>query len=233
MNIVITGASKGIGRAIAIKFASFGHQIAICARGEKGLLDLENELKVINPKIQIISQACDVADIKSLKLFTQKIKNHWDTIDILVNNAGIFIPGSIQTEQEGNLEQLMATNVYSAYHSTRELLPLLLKSPKAYIINLCSVASIKAYTNGGSYAITKAALLAFSSNLREELKTSNIKVTSVLPGPTYTDSWSSAGIPEERFMPAEDVAEIIYTVSQLSGQTVIEEILMRPQLGDI
>jgi short-subunit dehydrogenase len=108
-----------------------------------------------------------------------------------------------------------------------------LKSPKAYIINLCSVASIKAYTNGGSYAITKAALLAFSSNLREELKTSNIKVTSVLPGPTYTDSWSSAGIPEERFMPAEDVAEIIYTVSQLSGQTVIEEILMRPQLGDI
>lgn len=233
MNIVITGASKGIGKAIALKFAKAGYNIAICARGEEGLNQLEKDLMILNPDIQIISQACDVADINSLNLFIERVKKHWDSIDVLVNNAGIFIPGSIQTEKEGNLEQLMATNVYSAYHCTRSLMPLIFNPGKAYIINVCSVASIKAYTNGGSYAITKAALLAFSSNLREELKSTNIKVTSILPGPTYTDSWAGAGISEERFMPAEDVAEMIFTVTQLSNSTVIEEILMRPQLGDI
>ena len=98
---------------------------------------------------------------------------------------------------------------------------------------MCSVASIKAYDNGGAYSVSKFALLGFSKNLREEMKPYNIKVTAVIPGATYTDSWSSSGIDPKRFMEATDVAEMIYAASQLSVQACVEEILLRPQPGDI
>ena len=101
------------------------------------------------------------------------------------------------------------------------------------IFNICSIASIKAYDNGGAYSISKFALLGFSRNLREEMKPHGIKVTAVMPGATYTDSWSSSGIDPSRFMEAQDIAEMIYVSSQLSAGACVEDIIMRPQLGDI
>jgi short-subunit dehydrogenase len=92
---------------------------------------------------------------------------------------------------------------------------------------------MKAYENGGSYSISKFALLGFSKTLREELKTYNIKVTSILPGATLTDSWSGTDLPESRFSKPEDIAELVYTITQLSKFSVVEDIVIRPQLGDI
>ena len=102
-----------------------------------------------------------------------------------------------------------------------------------HIFNLCSIASIKAYPNGGSYAISKFALLGFSKCLREELKPLGIRVTAVMPGATYTSSWDGVDLPEKRFIPVEDIAETIFSAYKLSGRSVVEEILIRPQLGDI
>ena len=90
-----------------------------------------------------------------------------------------------------------------------------------------------AYENGGSYCISKFALYGMSKVLREELKESKIKVTSVLPGATFTASWEGADIPEERFMKARDVAEMVYSTFKLSPQSVVEDLLIRPQLGDL
>jgi len=98
---------------------------------------------------------------------------------------------------------------------------------------MCSVASIQAYKNGGSYSISKTALYSFSKNLREEMKPQGIKVTSVIAGAAYTDSWATSGIDKKRFMEAEDIARMIYAASQLSPQACVEEILIRPQAGDI
>ena len=98
---------------------------------------------------------------------------------------------------------------------------------------MCSVASFKAYPNGGSYSISKFALLGFSKCLREELKEFNIKVTSILPGATLTDSWSETNLPESRFSKSEDIAELIYSITQLSAFSVVEDVVIRPQLGDI
>jgi short-subunit dehydrogenase len=92
---------------------------------------------------------------------------------------------------------------------------------------------MKAYENSGSYSISKFALLGFSKTLREELKTYNIKVTSILPGATLTDSWSGTDLPESRFSKPEDIAELIYIITQLSKFSVVEDIVIRPQLGDI
>lgn len=233
MNIVITGASKGIGKALAVKFAQNGHDLALCSRNISDLKELENELKNIHPAIDIILSATDVSKKEEVKEFAKIILQKWDKIDVLINNAGVFIPGSIKNEDENNLPQMIETNLYSAYYLTKALLPAMQQVQSGHIFNVCSIASFTAYPNGGSYSISKFALLGFSRCLREELKELNIKVTAVMPGATLTDSWKGVEIPEERFIPAEDIAAIIYNTSQLSPRTAVEDIVIRPQLGDI
>jgi hypothetical protein len=104
---------------------------------------------------------------------------------------------------------------------------------KGHVFNMCSIASIKAYPNGSSYAISKFALLGFSKVLREELKEYGVRVTAVLPGATRTASWDGVDLPEDRFMRAEDVAETVFSAYSISERSVVEEIIIRPQLGDI
>jgi short-subunit dehydrogenase len=143
------------------------------------------------------------------------------------------VPGSVHNEPEGALEQMINTNLYSAYHLTRALLPAMMAAKEGHIFNMCSIASLQAYANGGAYSISKFALMGFSKNLREELKQYNIKVTAVYPGATMTDSWSGSGVDPHRIMKAGDVANMIYTAAFLSPQACVEEILLRPQLGDL
>jgi short-subunit dehydrogenase len=150
---------------------------------------------------------------------------------VLVNNAGYFVPGSVLDEPSGTLESMIETNLYSAYYTTRGLSNQI--KTGGHIFNMCSIASIKAYPNGGSYAISKFALLGFSKVLREELKPAGVRVTAILPGATKTDSWAGSTLPDSRFMKPEDVAEAVFSAWSLSPHSVVEELLIRPQLGDI
>jgi short-subunit dehydrogenase len=131
------------------------------------------------------------------------------------------------------LESTMAVNLFGAYHLSRALLPSMMARHRGHVFNICSTASLQAYPQGGSYSITKHALLGFSRNLREEMKPFGVRVTAVCPGPTWTDSWKGFDGPEDRMMPAEDVAQVIWQACQLAPQTVVEDIVMRPQQGDI
>ncbi|WP_026750458.1 MULTISPECIES: SDR family oxidoreductase [unclassified Sediminibacterium] len=232
MNIIVTGASKGIGRAIAEKFAAEGNTILICSRGEKSLYDAVNELQTKFPGSVIKGKACDMANKQSVLEFAAWCLQQ-GTPDILVNNAGQFVPGSIHDEADGILEQMIETNLYSAYHLTRAILPAMIQHASGHIFNICSIASLHAYANGGSYSISKFALLGFSKNLREELKPKGIKVTAVMPGATLSASWDGFDIDPKRIMEVNDVAEMIYAASKLSPMAVIEDIVMRPQLGDL
>ena len=153
--------------------------------------------------------------------------------DVLINNAGSFAGANVHDEEEGALEEMIATNLYSAYHLTRILVPVMKQKMRGHIFNMSSIAGLKAYPGGGSYSISKFALHGFSVNLREELKPYNIKVTTVFPGATYTDSWAESGIDKKRFMEAVDVANMIYAASQLSPQACVEDIILRPQQGDL
>ena len=101
------------------------------------------------------------------------------------------------------------------------------------IINMCSIASFMAYPNGGSYTISKFAMLGFSKVLREEMKPYGIKVTAVMPGSTWSDSWKGADFPDERLMKPGDVAEAVLSVTRMSPASVVEELIIRPQLGDL
>jgi short-subunit dehydrogenase len=230
---VITGATKGIGRAIAESLATEGYDIAVCSRNAADLKTMAADFADRFGDVQFISKVVDMSQKEEVLAFAQFIDNQWHRVDVLVNNAGIFIPGAIHTEGEGLLEKMIETNLYSAYHLTRALLPLMLPLKKGYIFNMCSTASAAAYTNGGSYSISKYALLGFSKNLRQEMKTQGIKVTSILPGATWSDSWAGFEAPEERLMQARDIAEAVVSALRMSASAVVEEIVMRPQLGDL
>ena len=188
MNVVITGASKGIGKAIAAGFAAEGANLFLCARNELSLYNTVAELQVKNSNSTINAQVADISTKEGAENFGQWILNKSVPVDVLINNAGQFMPGSVYNEEEGLLQKMMDTNLYSAYHLTRKLLPAMIARRQGHIFNMCSIASLHAYHNGGSYSISKFALMGFSKNLREELKPHNIKVTAVYPGAVMTES---------------------------------------------
>lgn len=230
--IVITGGTKGIGRALVLIFAKNGFNIITCARNEADLKVLKEEVeKLYSNKVYV--KTADLSKKEDITDFSDFVLQTSSKIDVLINNTGVFLPGSIQDEPEGNLEMMMNTNLFSAYHLTRALLPTILPHKKGHIFSMSSIAGITAYASGGSYSITKYAMQGFTKCLREELKEEGIKVTAILPGATFTASWEGVDLPHERFMKAEDVAESVWSAYALSDRTVVEEIVLRPQLGDI
>lgn len=232
MNVIITGASKGIGKAIAELFAEAGHTLLLGSRGEKTLYDTMSELQTRFPQSDIKARPVDMS-VKEDAIQFGEWCLQYGVPGILVNNAGNFLPGSIHNEADGILEQMIHTNLYSAYHLTRKVLPVMMEAKSGHIFNICSIASLNAYPNGGSYSISKFALLGFSKNLREEMKPHGIKVTAVCPGATMSASWDGFDIDPKRIMETADVARMIYAASQLSPMAVVEDIILRPQLGDL
>ena len=230
--IVVTGGTKGIGRAILEKFAAQGFDVATCSRKQNELDQLKADLEK-KYGVKVLVKTTDMAVKEEVNAFTDYINQSGRSVDVLVNNAGYFVSGQVMDEPVGTLESMMNSNVFSAYYTTRGLIGGMKKNRSGHIFNMCSIASIKAYPNGGSYAITKFALLGFSKVLREELKEFNLRVTAIMPGATLTASWEGVDLPEERFMKAEDVADAVYGAYALSGRSVVEEMIIRPQLGDI
>lgn len=233
MNVVITGASRGIGKAIAELFASQGHHLFLCSRNEVGLYKTVEELITKYPNSRIKGKARDLAKKEEAENFGQWILDNGVHVDVLVNNAGNFEPGSVHNEPDGNLEDMIAVNLYSAYHLTRKLIGSMMKQKSGHIFNMCSIASLNAYTNGGAYSISKFALHGFSKNLREEMKPYGIKVSSVFPGAVLTDSWGDFDNSNQRIMEAQDIAKLVFAAAQLSPAACVEDIIIRPQLGDL
>jgi short-subunit dehydrogenase len=233
MNVVITGASRGLGKAMAEKFAANGYNLYLTSLNEMPLYKTVEELMTKFPDIIIKAKAFDLSNKESAIAFANWILHLEISIDILINNAGTFLPGSVFNEEDGVIEKMIETNLYSAYHVTRILLERMMKKKSGHIFNICSIASLKAYANGGSYSISKFALAGFSKNLREEMKTHGIKVTGVFPGAAFTDSWAESGMDAKRLMEANDIAEMVFASSQLSAQACVEDIILRPQLGDL
>ena len=233
MKVVVTGGTKGIGRAIIEVFFAQGADIAFCARNAEDVEQLNKELSNRDSSRSIVAAVADVSNKEDVLSFSKQITKRWNTIDALVNNAGVFVPGEILHEDEGALEHMINTNLYSAYNLTRALAPRMIDQGGGHIFNICSVASLLALPGGGSYSISKFAMLGFSKVLREELKAKSVKVTSVMPGATWSNSWAGVDLPVSRLMQADDVAKQIWAAYDTSDAAVIEDIVLRPQLGDL
>ena len=232
MNVVVTGSSKGIGKSIAEHFAAACGNLFLCSRNMDKTLGWQQAL-MQKHGIAISSFNADLSKIDEVKKFASHVLSAVGHVDVLVNNTGMYEPGSTYNEEDGQLERMLNVNLFSAYHLTRALVGSMIEKKSGHIFNMCSIAALKAYPNGGSYSISKWALDGFSKNLREEMKPFNIKVTTVYPGATLTSSWDSMQIDPKRILETDDIAKMILSASKLSAQACVEEIVIRPQLGDL
>ncbi|HET9824882.1 MAG TPA: SDR family oxidoreductase [Chitinophagaceae bacterium] len=232
MDVIITGASRGLGRAIAEIFAENGHNLFLSSMHEGRLYKTMEELINKFPRVTVKAKPYDLSKKEQARALGEWCLKNCSP-DILVNNAGSFTGANVHDEQDGALEEMIETNLYSAYHLTRVIVKAMIERKAGHIFNMSSIAALKAYPGGGSYSISKFALHGFSVNLREELKRYQIKVTTVFPGAAYTDSWAASGINRKRFMEANDIAKMVFASAQLSPQACVEDIILRPQLGDI
>ena len=213
--------------------AAEGWNVAATSRNLEDLEALQAEVNESYPNQECLIHWVDFSEKEETINYGKVIQEAWPSIDLLVNNAGVFVPGSVHDEGDGVLEATIALNLYSPYYLTRTILPGMIKRQKGQIINICSIASFMSYPNGGSYTISKFAQLGFSKALREEMKPHGIKVTSIMPGATWSASWGNAPYELDRLMPAEDVAQAVIACTKMGPSSVVEEIIIRPQLGDL
>ncbi len=232
MNVVVTGASQGIGAAIAEAFAGEpGARVALVARNRENLDRVAERCRQRGAEARAF--VCDVTRDDSVSAAATEILESWGTPRILVNNAGRFRPGTLEDTDGATLRELLEINLTSALLVTRAFLPSMREAGAGHLFFLASVASLKAYPGALGYCAAKHGLLGLARSVREELKDGPLRVTTLLPGATWTPSWEGSGVPEERMMPATDIARAIVEIQRLSPQTVVEEILLRPQQGDV
>ena len=231
--VVVTGGSQGIGRALVERFLQAGYAVATCARSAADLARLHTEVATTPATLHTLP--ADLSQLADCQRFAEFVQGLGLPLAALINNAGSFIPGRLQDEPAdgSRLREMLAVNLLSAYDVTRTLLPTFITQGQGHIFTICSTASLMAYPNGGSYGIAKFALLGFTKTLREELKTQGVRVTAVLPGATLTRSWDGVGEEATRFISCADVAEAVFSAFSLSPQAVVEEVVIRPQLGDL
>lgn len=226
MNAIITGATKGIGKAIAIRLAEHGYNLAICSRNSEELERFADELHYTGANILTWQADCSIKE--EVYAFCDAVKEQMGTVDVLVNNAGAYIPGSLLDEADDVLQKQLDLNLNAAYYLSKYFGKMMRERKSGHIFNICSIASKAVVENGGSYSVTKSALLSLNDVLRAELSVYNVKVTAILPGSTLTSSWEGTDIPAERFVQPEDIASALYTILNLSKGVNVDEIVLKP-----
>ena len=226
MNAIVTGATKGIGRAIAIKLAKEGYNLAICARSQTDLTALTAELE--STGVQVFAMSADCSNKSEVYAFCAFATAALPEIDLLVNNAGIFLPASIFDESDEAFELQQNLNLNCAYYLAKYIGKCMISRRSGHIFNVCSIASKEVVENAGSYSVTKSALLSLNNVLRQELAKYNVKVTAILPGSTLTSSWEGTTIPEDKFVQPEDIASTLFHILGLSAGANVDEVIIKP-----
>ncbi len=228
---LVTGGSRGLGKVIANNLASLGYELILVAQKIESLEKTRDEIQEeYGTEVNLYS--CDLSKKQQVELLEQDLKRKYNTIDVLVNNAGIYRDGSVLSEED-NLEDLLNGNLFSAFYMTRAIIELLENAKNALVVNICSIAGLEPYKNGAQYGISKFAMRGFSLSLREELKNSNTRVTTIYPGAFYSESWKDTELSSNDFMKVEDVAAVVSELTNKSNYTDIEEIILRPIKGNI
>ncbi|HEY1063435.1 MAG TPA: SDR family oxidoreductase [Daejeonella sp.] len=233
MNAIVTGATKGMGRAIVMELAANNYNIIFCARDEMEVQALLDELRKNYPRLQFFGMRADMeesSDVRGFAEFAEKSLGH---VDVLINNAGLYIPSGLMDEDQRCLERQMQVNVFAPHFLSKFFAAKMIGQEKGHIINICSIASLEPVARAGSYSISKTALLGLTKALREELRPAGVKVTAVLPGSTLTDSWSGTSLPSDWFILSEDIAKSIMNCLQMSPGANIDEIIIRPLYGKV
>ncbi|QQL49171.1 SDR family oxidoreductase [Mucilaginibacter ginkgonis] len=230
-NAVITGATKGIGRAIAFALAKQGLNLAICSRNSEDLERTRSALIEIAPGIKVFTSQTDAANKIQLLKFAADAEQHLGEINVLVNNLGIFIPTSILDDSEDAFDTLISANLRPAYELYRYFGKKAKGSGLRHIFNISSIAALHPVINAGMYTVTKASTLSLSHIMRLEMQQYGVKVTAVVPGSTLTSSWDSVATDKSKFVLPEDIAAAVTTIYNMSAGANVDEITITPLFG--
>lgn len=235
--VLITGASQGIGEAIAQVFAQEvrGVQLALVARNEKKLKTVARACakRAGGGAAAVEIFACDVSDEASVAAMTAAVTERFGAVDVLINNAGAFAMAPFLETSVAEFDRMVATNLRSAFLVTRALVPAMVKRKRGDVFFMSSIAGLEAYPQSAAYCAAKFGVTGLAKVVRAETKAVGVRVCCVHPGATWSPSWSASGVAPERIMPAADVARAFLDVYRLTRTTVVEEIVLRPQLGDL
>ena len=230
--IWVTGASSGIGKAIALEFAKIGCNVFISARRAQELERLKDEAGKQGGNIYPFP--CNVASSTNVDQTFKKITSEFE-INCLVNNAGVTSFKHAADNSINEINDIINTNLLGAIYSTKVVLPTFIKNESGTIFNILSVVVDKTFTRSSAYAASKMGLLGYSRSLREEVREHNIRVINIIPGATETAMWSQEMRKEkgERMMNPESLAHIIVSAYLQKDNLVTEEIVLRPVTGDL
>jgi NAD(P)-dependent dehydrogenase (short-subunit alcohol dehydrogenase family) len=231
--VLITGASQGIGAAIAGVFARElrGVRLALVARNAKNLAGVARACGRRGAKVEVFP--CDVSDADAVAGLAAAVKQRFGGVDVLINNAGVFAGAPFAELKVAEFDRIVAANLRSAFLVTQAFVPAMLRRGRGDVFFMSSIAGLDAYPNGAAYCAAKFGVTGLAKVLRMETKGKGVRVCCVHPGATWSPSWAGSGVKPERIMPAEDVAQAFYDVYRLSRRTVVEEIILRPEQGDV
>ncbi len=227
----ITGSTRGIGEETAKLLAARGAKVVISGRNEDDVLRVTGDINAEGDSALAIP--CDVRKKNDILNLVKEVKDTWGAIDILINNAGIGIFKKIIDLSEDEWDAMMTTNLKSVFLCTKAVLPDMLEQQSGKIINNISVAGKKAFANSGGYSASKFGLRGLTDVLREETRQHGIQVTALYPGATSTDIWGDAQVDHSVMMTQTDVAQAIVAVCDAGPTAHIEEVVLRPQGGDL
>lgn len=231
--VLITGASQGIGAAIARSFAAEipGVRLALVARNIGHLQSVARACTRLGAEAGVFP--CDVADEAAVTALAAAVRRRFRGVDVLVNNAGVFAGAPFTELSVADFDRIIAANVRSAFLVTRAVVPGMLRRKRGDVFFMSSIAGRGAYPNGAAYCAAKFGVSGLAQVLRAETKGTGVRVCCVYPGATWSPSWAGSGVKPERMMPAADVARAFVDVYRLSRRSVVEEIVLRPERGDV
>jgi 3-oxoacyl-[acyl-carrier protein] reductase len=227
---VVTGAGRGIGRAIALKLAELGAHTVLCGRSREALEQTAAAMQSSGQssvKSSVIE--CDVTDLHSVEALAEHVERTFHRLDILVNNAGIGgAGGPLPQLPPDNWDRVLNTNLRGVYYCIRSLAPIMIKARSGHIINISSLAGKNALPNGAAYAASKWGLNGLTYSVAEELRAHNIRVSVICPGSVHTEFSPHPGKNAEKMLQASDVAHAVAMIVTQAPQSFASEILLRP-----
>jgi 3-oxoacyl-[acyl-carrier protein] reductase len=223
---LVTGGSRGIGRAIALRLAKLGAAVAICGRDGKALATTESELK--KSATPVYSQIADVSRSADVTTLVDKTQAALGPISILVNNAGIGLFGPAHEKTEADWDRVLNTNLKSIFLVSRAVAPAMIQRGAGDIINISSLAGRNAFAGGGVYCASKWGLQGLSACMAEDLREHGIRVSVICPGSVATDFSTRSSKDPAKVLSPEDVAHAVEMIVTQSPQSFLSEIHLRP-----
>ncbi len=229
----VVGASRGIGAEIAAQFAAVGCSVWLSGRSVESLGSVQRRIALLGGRASTVR--CDVRQTASIERAVRHISAADGPIDVLINNAGVTVFRSVLGTTLRDMDEVLRTTLRGPIACVKSVLPSMVSRRSGCIVNILSNAAVKTFEDSAVYTAAKAGLLGFARVLREELRRSNVRVVNVLPGATETGMWSRSDRRRygKRMMRPRSVAEAVLAVVQMPPDLVVDEILLRPMLGDI